>query len=663
MLAGKRAFDGETMTDVLAAVVGREPDWNALPPDVPQAIRTLLHGCLQKDRARRVAAISTARFVIDAASALVTPLPATARTTRRWPIAIAAGSALLALASLGLVSWRPRSESAAVARYTVTPAKGQEVMQAAGVDVALSPDGSWMVYVGEAPNKKTRLLRRNLDDLDAVAIPGSDGAMAPVVSPDGRSIAFLADGAIRTLPVEGGTPFTVVSAGGTPAWSDDGMIYYGRGDVTYRVPAQGGEPAAFTTAAPNLLQNKVDTLPGGRGLLLTLFEGTPARARIAVVGPKGGPAQAILTGTQARYAATGHIVYATANGTLLAAPFDVERLEVTGPTVAVAQGIAVDSDATTQFAVSRSGSLLYATGAGFVSELVWVTRSGVATSVDSSWTGEFGSPVLSPDGKRLAVAIQGSESMDIWVAQLDRGPRLRLTLDGARNDYPMWTPDGTGVTFSSNRGGASFDLWTKRSDGSGEPVLELDEDWAIAEALWSPDGSWLVHRTSTNLPGQGDILARRMDREMKPVPIVASRFSEFAPAISPNGRWMAYSTTETGRTEIVVVPFPNTGDSKWPVSVGGGSEPLWSRDGTELFYRNGTNQLVSVKVQTTGAFSIGATSVLFSDRDYTRWQTHRQYDVTPDGQRFILVRRVGGQENRLILVRNVLGGVEAGTTK
>jgi serine/threonine-protein kinase len=219
------------------------------------------------------------------------------------------------------------------------------------------------------------------------------------------------------------------------------------------------------------------------------------------------------------------------------------------------------------------------------------------------------------------------------------------------------------VTFSSNRGGASFDLWTKRSDGSGEPVLELDEDWAIAEALWSPDGSWFVHRTSTNLPGQGDILARRTDREMKPVPIVASRFSEFAPAISPNGRWMAYSTTETGRSEVVVVPFPNAGDSRWPVSVGGGSEPLWSRDGTELFYRNGTNQLVSVSVQTTGAFSIGATSVLFSDRDYTRWQTHRQYDVTPDGQRFILVRRVGGHEDRLILVRNVLGGVDSGARK
>ena len=170
-------------------------------------------------------------------------------------------------------------------------------------------------------------------------------------------------------------------------------------------------------------------------------------------------------------------------------------------------------------------------------------------------------------------------------------------------------------------------------------MLELDEEWAIAEALWSPDGAWFVHRTSTNVQGAGDILGRRTDREMKPVPIVASRFTEFAPAISPNGRWMAYSSTETGRSEIVVVPFPNAGDSKWPVSVGGGSEPLWSRDGRELFYRNGKGNWCRSVFETTGAFSIGATSVLFSDRDYTRWSTHRQYDVTPDGQRFIMIRR------------------------
>ena len=627
---------------------------------MPPSIRALLQGCLQKDRARRVADISTARFVIGAAPSLAQPSIAVPGPGRRWSIGLAVSTALLALLSGALLWALVRSEPPAVARYTVTPAEDQHVVQVAGVGIALSPDGSWMVYVGAAPGGGTRLLRRDLDDLDAVALPGTEGARAPVVSPDGRSIAFVANGAIRTLPVEGGPPFTVVAAGGEPTWSDNGMIYYGRGNVTYRVSAQGGEPSAVTTPAPNVLQRMQDALPDGRGLLLTLFQGTPALARIGVVGPDGGPARDILAGTMARYAATGHIVYATANGTLLAAPFDVRRLEVTGPSVSVVEGVAVDNVGTSQFAVSRSGALLYVTGAGFESELVWVTRAGVATSVDSTWTVEFGSPALSPDGTRLAVAVQGPESRDVWVTQLDRGPRLRLTLDGGRNDYPAWSPDGRSVTFTSDRASpSSFDLWTKRSDGSGEIVLELDEEGAIAEALWSPDATWFVHRTSTNVTGAGDILGRRKDRDTKPVPIVASRFTELAPAISPNGRWMAYSSSESGRNEIVVVPFPNAGDSKWPVSVAGGSEPLWSHDGRELFYRSGTGELVSVRVETRAEFSIGATTVLFPDQDYVRIDAHRQYDVAPDGQRFIMVRPVGaGRERRLILVRHAFGGVE-----
>ena len=226
-------------------------------------------------------------------------------------------------------------------RHTVTPSEEQPLARAGGVNIALSPDGSWMVYVGEAPGGGTRLLRRDLDDLDAVVLPGSEGASSPVVSPDGRAIAFLANGAIRTVPVDGGPPVTVVTAGGSPAWSDDGMIYYGRGNITYRVPAQGGEPVAVTTPAPNVLQQLVHTLPDGRGLLLTLFTGTPAQAQIGVVGPEGGSARPLFAGTMARYAATGHIVYATASGRLLAVPFDVRRLEVTGPPVPLVDGVAV----------------------------------------------------------------------------------------------------------------------------------------------------------------------------------------------------------------------------------------------------------------------------------------------------------------------------------
>jgi serine/threonine-protein kinase len=210
----------------------------------------------------------------------------------------------------------------------------------------------------------------------------------------------------------------------------------------------------------------------------------------------------------------------------------------------------------------------------------------------------------------------------------------------------------------------SFDLWSKRSDGIGEPVLEADEEWAIAESLWSPDGAWFLHRTSTNEAGRGDIMGRRMDRGAKPVPIVATRFTEQAPAISPNSRWIAYVTTESGRNEVVVAPFPNAGDSRWPVSVGGGLEPSWSHDGRELFYRNGKDEMVAVRVETGRGFSIGSTSVLFPARDFNRQGVHRQYDVTPDGQRFIMVRPIGaGRQRRLILLRNVLSGNAPGASK
>jgi len=664
MLAGRRAFPGDTVADVLGAIVRLEPDWTALPSDVPPPIRTLLQGCLQKDRGQRVAAISTARFVIGAAPGLVGTPGTAAEPARRWSTALVAGTAVLALAS-GVSLWMVfRPEPATVTRHTVTPSEDQRLAGVGGVDIALSPDGTWMVYAGAAPGGGTRLFRRDLDDLDAIALPGGEGGVAPVVSPDGRAIAFLANGAIRTVPIDGGPPVTVVTAGGSPAWGDDGMIYYGRGNLTYRVSAQGGEPVAVTTPAPNVLQQLVHTLPDGRGLLLSLFTGTPAQAQIGVVGPEGGAARPLFAGTMARYAATGHIVYATASGRLLAVPFDVRRLEVTGPPVPIVDGVGVSNVATTQFAVSRSGDLLYATGIGLDSELVWVTRAGVVTPIESAGKGEFGSPVLSPDGTRLAVAIQGQESKDIWVIQLDRGSRLRLTLDGARNDFPTWTPDGRSVTFTSDRAGPSFDLWTKRSDGSGETVLEIDEEWAIAEALWSPDGSWLVHRTSTNVQGAGDILVQRRGLAMKPTPIAASRFTESTPTLSPNGRWMAYSTSESGRSEIVVVPFPNAGDAKWPVSIDGGIEPLWSRDGREIFYRNPKRELVSVRVETQNTFTIGTTTVLFPDQDYLRIGVVRNYDVAADGQRFLMIRPVGaGRERRVILVRNALEGLESSAAK
>jgi serine/threonine-protein kinase len=377
---------------------------------------------------------------------------------------------------------------------------------------------------------------------------------------------------------------------------------------------------------------------------------TPGESRIAVVGAAGGEVREILTGTMARYAATGHVVYTAADGTLMAAPFDVRRLEVTGPSVALLEGVVVKGGSATQFALSESGALLYGTGVAGASELVWVSRTGEVEAVDPAWTDDFAFPALSPDGARLAVTIRGEASTDVWVKQLDRGASLRLTLDGNRNDYPTWTPDGESVSFQSDQAGSSWDIWTKRADGSAQAVLVLDRDPALMASLWSPDGEWLVYG-AVSADG-ADILALRPDVGSPVLPLAATAFRELAPTLSPDGRWMAYTSNETGLYEIYVVPFPDAAAAKWVVSAGGGAEPVWARGGRELFYRNRQGDMVSVPVETEPMFSAGPTSALFSTLGYRAFLNHRQYDVTADGERFIMLRPVGNDESQWILVLN-----------
>lgn len=658
MLVGEPPFKGSSPQAILAKVLTGEPvSATAQRRLVPLHVDSVIRRALEQLPADRFASASEfARALTDRDYRHGVPAVADASHARwrRAALGLSIITGVLAIVSAWSLWAARRPQPRPVVRSFVTPVEGQR--WAAGVGdaaVALSSDGSWMVYVGEAPGGARQLWRRELKELLALPIPGTIGASSPVVSPDGSAIAFTIEGSIRVVSLSGGPPVTVATSGSEPAWSDDGMIFFTRDGVVFRVPAAGGKAAAFTSPIENVVQQHVSALPDGQGLVLTGFMGTPAQARIFAVGPDGGEPKEVVAGVMARYSDTGHLVYTTAAGTLWAAPFDTQRLQLTGPPVALVEGVAVDQVATSQFALAPSGTLVYGTGAGFVSELVWVNRAGVASAVDPEWKGEFGSPALSPDGRRVAVAIQGQTSMDIWIKQLDRGPSTRLTLDGARNDYPTWTPDGTSVTFTSDRKSPSFDLWTKPVDRSGEPVLEIDQSWAVAEAQWSPDGQWLLHRTSTNVRGAGDIVGQRGGKQAATVPLVATPFTELGPIVSPNGRWMAYTSNETGRREVFVVPFPNVGDARWPVSVGGGGEPLWSRDGRELFYRNSAGALVSARVEGARDFVVGATRVLFPATDYVQNMARRQYDVSADGERFLFIRSVGaGREGRLILVQN-----------
>ena len=627
---------------------------------MPPSIRALLQGCLQKNRTRRVADISTARFVIGAASSLAQPPIAVPGPGRRWSIGLAVSTALLAVLSGALLWALVQSEPAAVARYIVTPAEDQQVVQAAGVDIALSPDGSWMVYVGAAPGGGTRLLRRDLDDLDAVAVPGSEGARAPVVSPDGRSIAFVANGAIRTLPVEGGPPFTVVTAGGEPTWSDDGLIYYGRGNVTYRVSAQGGEPIAVTTPAANVVQQTPDALPDGRGLLLTLFQGTPAQARIGVVGPDGGAARDILAGTMARYAAPGHIVYVTANGTLLTAPFDVRRLEVTGPSVPVVEGVAVDNSGTSQFSVSRSGALLYAHWPRIRS------RARVGHSCGCRHVRGF-----HVEGRvRVTGALSGWDAAGYGRP----GPGIPGYLDHAARPGPT-APAHVGRR--SQRPPDVVARWAIR-DVYIRPgftfVQSVDEaerrqrrDRARARRGVGDRRSFVVSGRRLVRPPNVHQCRRRGRHPGAPEGSGHETGSNCCVALHRDGTGHLAQRPLDGLLVLRVGPERNRRRYRFPTrAIRNGPCPsavVRSRCGRATAARSSTEAERASWYPCASRPGLNFPSARrrcsFPTRTTCASAPIASTDVTPDGQRFIMVRPVGaGRERRLVLVRHAFGGVE-----
>jgi serine/threonine-protein kinase len=358
----------------------------------------------------------------------------------------------------------------------------------------------------------------------------------------------------------------------------------------------------------------------------------------------------------ARYAPSGHLLFVTTNKTLMVVPFDQNSMRVAGEPTALIEGMRLGLFGSADLSVSTTGTLLYATGAGLGRrEIVWVTRDGMARTVDPDWLGDyFGFPALSPDGEWLAVSRSATtEGINIWIKRLDKGASIKLTRAGRFNVGPTWTPDGRSVTFSSDVTAGGFRLWTTRADGSALAVLQVREKRDVYGPRWSPDGKWLIFQTDPAQSGAGDILGIQPQLDSAPVPLVATGSTEVSPALSPDGRWLAYASNETGQFEIYVVPFPNTGAAKWAISTGGGTEPLWSHRGSELFYRDASGTLVAVEVKTKPTFSPGRSTALFSAAGFASYQFAPQYAVAPDGQAFLMIRVVEtSTPDELIVVEN-----------
>ena len=661
MLVGEPPHTGSTPQAILGKVIGGEvPSVTKQRASFPQNVDAATRRALEPVPADR---FTRAR---DFAGALADPgfrhgeLGGAAPASHAGPwnrLSVFTATSTLVLASgLGWALLGPEPP-VPVTRVSVHAPGGQTY----DGGLELSPDGSLLVYGGiDAEGGTYRLWMRPWNSLDTTPIEGSAGAIFPAISPDGQEIAFCSPGGVRVVSLHGGEPRTLAQGalGGT-AWSEDGAwIYFA--DVyngLKRVPAAGGPVEVITvvdTAAGEGGHADPRILPNDKGLLFAI--GTPDGGKISVVDLETGEVKSLISGASPRYSPTGHLLFIDDAGTLLAAPFDAKKLEITGAAVALAEGLAMANPPRGWHAISETGTLVYLSG-GLGDHLtpVWVARDGTAVEIDPDWrtTGLVSSVALSPDGDRLAVSIQDpAATYDLWVKRLDEGPLSRLTFEGSVNRRAAWSPDGQWLTFLSNRAGQG-DLWTQRADGSGSPEVLLDREATVSEAFYSPDGTWLVFREIRNDTRIGDIFAIGPAMDSIPVPIVVrSGFNAHSPSLSPDGRWLAYVSDESGREEVYVKPFPDADTGQWLVSRTGGTEPIWAHSGRELFYRNSQDELVAIQVRADSSFAWDREDVLFSASDYLAGNGHPLYDVSPDDDRFVMLRASGEGPWELILVQN-----------
>jgi Tol biopolymer transport system component len=676
MVTGRPAFPGDTVTDIIASVVKNDPDWTALPPSTPPHVRQLLRRCLQKDSKQRLRDIGDARVELEqpasrdeAAAATATPARAPQRSLARralpWIAGAAVGSALTALITWAIDRPAPAALRPAQRLPIAMPATLRHAAEFGG-QLAISPDATRLVFPALEGNER-HLYLRHLDRLEAQPIPGTDSAGNPFFSPDGEWIAFFTPpgpaGKLKKVAVQGGPPVTISDANVaiTGAWSDDGMIIFTRSEGViwslYRVPSAGGTATKLTTPVPQQEFKHAfpDVLPGGRNVLFSVSTSRNAfdRSHIALLSLETGRYRTVIEqGYNARYIPSGHIVYAL-GGNLMAVPFDLDRLETTGPAVPVIEGIRT-SAGEIAFAVASTGIGVYApatSGRPAPRTLVWVDRSGKEQAVPVP-PREYTYARLSPDGRRIALDIRDQDG-DIWIWNFERRNLMRLTFDPGPDTTPVWTSDGKRIIFA--RGGT---LYRQEADGTGQPERLFES--AVAEAATpipeavTPDGMRLLFRqpdpkTAIDL----HILSLAGDRRVAPLfptpsPTIAERNAE----VSPDGRWVAYQSNESGRYEIYVRPFPNVDSGLWQVSSGGGTRPVWSRDGRELFYATGrleSTRLMVSAIAPGGAFSAAAPRLLF-EGPYVGGAgvPARTYDVSPDGQRFLMMKDLAAESTASI---------------
>ncbi len=658
MATGKKAFDGKSHASLIAKILEHDPPpMSSVQPVTPPSLDRVIKRCLAKDPDDRwqtardltvelkwVAEQGWPSAASSAGTATAAGVPGLSRApTRvrialaRHPLVLGLGTLLLGAAVASVATWNfkpaPVPSPQAVTRFTITLPPGERLVPAGAGQpiVALSRDGRYLAY-----RTFSGLVLRAMDDPRPRPIPETGSAVDPFFSPDGQWLGFFVLGALKKVPVTGGAALTLGSgytAVGA-SWSDTGRIVFAPNSTSalQQIADSGGPPQPLTRLAQGEASHRwPEVLPGGTAVLLSRGGGATV-TRVSVYSIKTGEQRDLVpAGTYPRYASSGHLLYAQ-GGTLMAVPFDAERLLVLGTPVPVVEGVLQSASGATYYSISDTGSLAYVAGGAGSGQrtLVWVTRTGTEQSLPAP-ARPYDWPRLSPDGRRIAVEV----GQQTWTYDLARDTLTRFAFEGNQNDAPQWTPDGKRIVFRSNREGPA-NLFSQLADGSGGLERLATSKFNQVPRSLSGDGQFLAFHENDPTT-QRDIWVLRMS-DRKAQPFLRTPFMEGAPAFSPDGRWLAYVSDESGRPEVYVQPYPGPG-GKWQISPDGGTEPTWRRDGRELFYRNGS-KMIAVQIDAQTTFTAGKPTMLF-DREYLTSPfpaTGIAYDVTAEGQRFLMVK-------------------------
>ena len=658
MLSGEPPFTGPTAQAIVARVMTGEPaplraERKTIPAHVEAAVLQALEK-LPADRfdsaAEFAAALENSAFTTARTGAgPAAGMPERARVWLPWALLVAA----LGVMAYDWLRTPPSTRPEAVQRFSIRLPVHAAWVDEDGSGMSLSPDGTLLAYTGSDSTGRRHLFLRPMDQLDPVPVPGGAEGGLPFFSPDGQSVGFIGNSGLHRSLVAGGRPEFVCPSRGyvNATWLERNDIIFGDGST------QGLQQCAPDGTVTTLLAsdsaesfNLPHGLPGDRGVLFTIRRGSTER--LAVLDLQTGAANTLdIVGTDPRYVETGHLVYMSPDGLLRAVGFHLRTLTTSGESQVIAEGVSVGRGGRAQLAMSRGGILVTVGGTTAERALELVDRSGRSERLFPRLA-RFGDPRFSPDGRRIVVSV-GS---DIWMADPAQGTLTLLSADSLAS-RPVWSPDGRRVAYVRQTG-ARVTLRIVNADGSApaESLLALP-DLSLWEGLFTPDRRSLVVRTVGGATNR-DLWWMLRDSVQRPMALLRSPADEVSPALSPDGRWMAYASNESGRYEISVRPFPGMG-ARYPVSLAGGTEPVWSPRSDELFYRAGPT-LMAAEIRAGTTFEIGRRVALFSNDDFQTDPTHAGYDVAPDGRHFVMVRRLGGT-SVLTVTLNQLQNLERGS--